>query len=86
MRAKSMSAWLCAAACADVAVVAVEAGDEVASFVPELLHAPITATAATAASPAATVLVVFTNGSSRRLRVESLSSVPGLDRAVPAVL
>ena len=63
MWAKFISAWLCCAtACADVEVcVEVGATDEVASLVPELLHAPRAATVANAANPVTTVCVFFTN-------------------------
>ena len=65
MWAKFISAWLCAAACADVDTdvgvwVEVEADDDVASLVPELLHAPMTATAASATTPVTTDFVFFT--------------------------
>jgi hypothetical protein len=58
-----MSAWLWAAVCDDVAGAEawVELGaGGVASLDAELLHAPIVATAANAASPVATVLTLFT--------------------------
>ena len=56
-----MSAWLCAAAGATDEVAAVEgATDDVASLVAELLHAPTAAIAANAATPVATVLILFT--------------------------
>ena len=60
-----MSARLCGAACADADVAAeveVDAGVDVvvASFVPELPHAPIRATAASAATPVTTVFGLFT--------------------------
>jgi len=68
MWTKFMSAWLCApAGVADEVWVVDGAADEVAFLVAELLHAPMTATAANVATPAATVLVLFT---------KSLSSVP----------
>jgi len=64
-----MSAWLCApAGVADEVWVVDGAAEEVASLVAELLHAPITATAANAATPVATVLVLFTKNPSRRYR------------------
>jgi hypothetical protein len=56
-----MSAWLWAAARTDVVVwVEAEADEVVASLVAELLHAPIAATAASTATPLATVFVFFT--------------------------
>lgn len=57
-----MSAMLCAAAGAAEDVWVVDgAAEEVASFVAvELLHAPRAATAASAAIPVTTVLVLFT--------------------------
>lgn len=65
MRANCISAWLCATAGAvdDVWVddeAEDEAEDDVASLVAELLHAPRAATAASAATPVTTVLVLFT--------------------------
>lgn len=69
MWTKFMSAWLCApAVVADEVWVVDGAAEEVASLVAELLHAPITATAANAATPVATVLVLFTKNPSRRYR------------------
>lgn len=69
MWTKFMSAWLCApAGVADEVWVVDGAAEEVASLVAELLHAPITATAANAATPVATVLVLFTKNPSRRYR------------------
>jgi hypothetical protein len=60
---------LCApAGVADEVWVVDGAAEEVASLVAELLHAPITATAANAATPVATVLVFFTKNPSRRYR------------------
>jgi len=56
-----MSARLGAAACAVVGVwVELEATGDVASVVAELLHAPMTATAASAAAPVAAILIRFT--------------------------
>lgn len=62
MFANIASAWLCAdSAAVDADVGAVDdAEDDEASLVVELLHAPIAATAARAASPVATVLIEFT--------------------------
>ena len=88
MWAKSMSAWLCAAADAADEVAAVEgATDDVASLVAELLHAPMTATAANAATPVATVLVLFTKDpfvETTRSVYVSLSSLLRWDRDCPS--
>lgn len=65
MRANIMSAWLCGAAgAADElwagAADAVDVDDDDCS-VAELLHAPMVAIAASAATPVTTVLVLFTS-------------------------
>jgi hypothetical protein len=90
MWAKFISAWLCAAAgAADEVWVVDGASDDVASLVAELLHAPMTATAANAATPVATVLVLFTKDpfvETTRSVYGSLSSLARPDRAVLAVL
>ena len=87
MWAKFMSAWLCVAAATDVEVWA-EAGPDgdVASLLPELPHAPITAAKATAAIPAAIVLFVCTsNPFVHHLQRGSLSSLVGLYRGAVVV-
>ena len=87
MWAKFMSALLCAAAGDAEEVWVVDgAADDVASFVAELLHAPMTATAANAATPVATVLVVFTKIPFAGTKIGSPSSLARPDRAVLAVL
>jgi len=64
-----MSAWLCATAGAVDELGAVDgAVDDVASLVAELLHAPRAATAASAATPVTTVLVLLTTHPLRRVR------------------
>lgn len=61
MRANITSAWLCTLAGVAAELWVVDgAGDDEASFVAELLHAPIAATATSAATPVTTVLVLFT--------------------------
>ena len=60
MCANIMSAMLCAAACADAVVCVCDGADGAASLVAELLHAPMAATAASAAIPVATVLDLLT--------------------------
>jgi len=61
MWANMTSAWSCALAGAAVELWAVDgACDAEASFVAELLHAPMAATATSAATPVATVLDMFT--------------------------
>ncbi len=84
MWAKCMSAWLCATACAGIDVWG-EAVDDAASLLSELLHAPITATAASAAIPVATVLVVFTNNPFVP-KSGSLTTAVGLDIGLLVVL
>jgi len=61
---------LCAAAGADEELWDVDgAAEDVASLVAVLLHAPMAATAASAATPVTTVLVLFTTHTFRRLHV-----------------
>lgn len=61
MWANIMSAWLCAAVGAAEKLWAVDgAAEEVASLVPELLHAPMVATAASAASPMTAFFALLT--------------------------
>ncbi len=63
MRANIMSAWLCGAAGAaeELWAGAADAVDDDACSVAELLHAPMAATAASAAIPVTTVLVLLTS-------------------------
>ena len=90
MWAKFMSAWLCAAAGAAVEVAAVEgATDDVASLVAELLHAPMTAIVANAATPVAIVPVLFTTNPFVGTTRSVFGSPPSLmcrDRAALVVL
>jgi hypothetical protein len=88
MWAKFMSAWLCApAGTADKVAVVEGATDDVASLVAALLHAPMTAIAANAATPVATVLVLFTKDpfvETTRSVYVSLPSLIGRDRDCPS--
>ena len=87
MRANIMSAWLCAADAAGVEVWADDgADDDVASFVAELLHAPMAATAVSAATPVTTVFVIFTTYAFRRCYVGLPSRLPAVSRARLVVL
>ncbi|MCI4676709.1 hypothetical protein [Candidatus Mycolicibacterium alkanivorans] len=87
MRANIMSAWLCAADAAAVEVWADDgAADDVASFEAELLHAPMAATAVSAASPVTTVFVIFTTHAFRRCYMGLPSRLPAAGRALLVVL